>query len=86
MKTNKNSRVSPKAQNPNIPVSSSNSLLRTNHTKQFAREEPTHERMNQQGSAKPANQEWLQAAEAQAGTTGGWFSDTHKHLLKHLLL
>lgn len=69
-----------------IPTFNSNSLLGTNHTKQFAREEPTRSRMNQQGSAKPEKQECFQAPEAQAGTTGGWFSDTHEHLLKHLLL
>lgn len=42
--------------------------------------------MNQQGSAKPERQECLQPPEAQPGTTGGWFPDTHKHLPKHLLL
>lgn len=64
-----------------IPIFSSNSLLRKNHTKQFSREEPTHSRMIQQRSAKPERQECLQAPEAQTGTTGGWFSDTHKHQL-----
>lgn len=59
-----------------IPIFSSNSLLRTNHTKQFAREEPTHARMNQQGSAKPESQECLQAPEVQPGTRRVFFRHT----------
>lgn len=39
--------------NKNIPTVSSSSLLRPNHTKPFAKTEPTRSRMNQQIPAKP---------------------------------